>query len=78
MITNELLEEIWRIKDDLAREADYDIDKFCDQLRGDMQTIPPPVPLLRSPEEMSRFLDFGELPTASVHEEESPYGAKDS
>ncbi len=33
MKPNPLLHEIWRIKDELAREAGYDIHRLCDQTR---------------------------------------------
>ena len=33
MKPNPLLDEIWRIKDELAREAGYDVHRLCDQTR---------------------------------------------
>jgi hypothetical protein len=33
MKTNSLLEELWRVKDDLAREAGYDLDRIFAELR---------------------------------------------
>lgn len=33
MKINPLLEELWRVQDDLAREADYDIDRIFSDLR---------------------------------------------
>jgi len=30
---DEIIEELWRIKDELAREANYDIHVLCRQLR---------------------------------------------
>jgi hypothetical protein len=33
MISNPILEEVWRVKAQLAREANYDFDTFCAQLR---------------------------------------------
>jgi len=33
MKTNPLLEKLWRVKDDLAREAGFDIDRIFDKLR---------------------------------------------
>ncbi len=33
MRTNPLLEEAWRIKDQLAAEAGYDVDRFFENLR---------------------------------------------
>jgi hypothetical protein len=77
MYTNEVLEEIWAIKDRLWREAEGDLDKFFEQLQEFARSTPHQGPVLRTNEEVRRFLDFGELPTASVHEDETPYGAKD-
>jgi hypothetical protein len=34
MNPNPILEEAWRIKDQIAREADYDIEKLCSQTRA--------------------------------------------
>jgi hypothetical protein len=53
MKTNPLLEELWKVKDDLAREAGYDIDRIFAELRAaeDRQ----PGPLLRSAEELRRY-----------------------
>jgi hypothetical protein len=34
MKANAILEETWRIKDQIAREADYDIQKLCAQTRA--------------------------------------------
>ena len=33
MKSNPILEEVWRIKDELAREANYDIHQFCENTR---------------------------------------------
>ena len=30
---DEIIEELWRIKDELAREANYDIHVLCQKLR---------------------------------------------
>jgi len=32
--TNPILEEVWRIKDRLAAESGYDVDRFFEQLRA--------------------------------------------
>lgn len=34
MKSNPILEEVWRIKDQLAAEAGYDMDRFFEQLRA--------------------------------------------
>lgn len=33
MKPNPLLEEAWRVKDELAREADYDLHRLCENTR---------------------------------------------
>jgi hypothetical protein len=33
MNSNPILEEMWRIKDELAREADYDLHRMCENIR---------------------------------------------
>jgi hypothetical protein len=49
MKTNPLLEEPWRVKDGLAHEAGYDLDRIFAELRAEeMQTGL----LIRSPEEL--------------------------
>lgn len=40
MKTNPLLEELWRVKDDLAREAGYDIDRIFAELRAEEAQYP--------------------------------------
>lgn len=76
MYTNELLEEIWAIKAQLAAEADGDIHKFCDRLREFSEKMPRKAPVVRTPEETARFLDFiDELP-AAVREDDANYGGK--
>ena len=53
MKTDSLLEELWRIKDDLAREAGYDIDRIFAELRA--AEARQPEPLIRSAEELRRY-----------------------
>lgn len=31
---NEILEELWKIKDQIGQECDYDIDKLANELRA--------------------------------------------
>jgi hypothetical protein len=33
MKSNPILEEVWRIKDELAREAGYDVHRLCENTR---------------------------------------------
>lgn len=30
---NPILEELWKAKDEIARQCDYDLNKLCDRLR---------------------------------------------
>ena len=55
MKTNPLLEELWQVKDDLAREAGYDIDRIFAELRA--AEVQQPGPLIRSEEEMRRYAE---------------------
>lgn len=74
MESNELLDEIWAIREEVAREADYDIDKHFAQLRAFRATRPLPNTVRRTPEETQRLLDLGDLPTAAVREPNAEYG----
>jgi hypothetical protein len=40
MKPNPILEEVWRIKDELAREAGYDIHRLCENTRQWAKTHP--------------------------------------
>ena len=54
MKTNPLLEELWKVKADLAREADYDIERIFAELRA--AEARQPGPLIRSAEERCRYV----------------------
>ena len=56
MKTNPILEEVWRIKDELAREAGYDINRYCEQLRAWSAAHPHPGPRVQNAEELRRVL----------------------
>jgi hypothetical protein len=51
-----ILEEVWRIKDELAREAGYDLHRLCENTRQWAATHPHPGPRLRNAEELRRVL----------------------
>jgi len=40
MKANPILEEVWRIKDQLATEVGYDVDRFFAQLRASSEAHP--------------------------------------
>jgi hypothetical protein len=56
MKTNPILEEVWQIKDQLAAEAGYDMDRFVEQLRAWSATHPPSGPVVRNAEELRRLM----------------------
>ncbi len=54
MKENPLLEELWRVKDDLAREAGYDIDRIFSELRAEEARHPGP--LIQSADDLRRYV----------------------
>lgn len=54
MKADSVLEETWRVKDDLAREADYDVHKLFEALRA-YERAHADVPRIRSAEELRRL-----------------------
>jgi hypothetical protein len=74
MATNEILEEMWRIKDQLWREAGGDLDAFCDQLNDWSEKNPFPGRVLRTPEEIRRFVKGDAPQPMSIQEEPPAYG----
>ncbi len=67
MKPNPILEEVWRVKDQLAREAGYDINRYCEQLGAWSAAHPHTGPRVRNAEELRRLLDA----TERRHGEES-------
>jgi hypothetical protein len=57
MKTNPILEEAWEIKDRLAAEAHYDIDRFVEQLRTWSAAHPPSGPVVRNAEELRQLTE---------------------
>lgn len=56
MKSNPILEEVWRIKDELAREANYDIHQYCENLRKWSAEHPHTGPVVRNAEELRRLI----------------------
>jgi hypothetical protein len=52
MDSNPILEEVWRIKEELAREAGYDVHRLCENTRQWMVAHPHPGPVVRNAEEL--------------------------
>ena len=56
MKPNPILEEAWRVKDELAREADYDLHRLCENTRQWAAQHPHTGPVLHSAEELRQFM----------------------
>jgi hypothetical protein len=56
MKSNPILEEVWRIKDELAREANYDVRQLCENTRRWMAEHPPTGPVVRNAEELRQLI----------------------
>ncbi len=56
MKSNPILEEVWRIKDQLAAEAGYDMDRFFEQLRAWSAAHPHPGRVIRNAEELRQLV----------------------
>lgn len=65
MKPDSILEETWRVKDELAREADYDMRKIFDNLRA-YERAHPESPRIRSPEELRRLTQISEENATAV------------
>ena len=52
MKANPILEEVWRIKDELAREAGYDLHRMCENNRKWAAEHPHSGPVVRNAEEL--------------------------
>jgi len=64
MKTNPLLEELWRVKDDLAREAGYDLNRIFAELR--VAEAQQPGTLIRSTEDLRRYVSEQERQHAAA------------
>ncbi len=56
MKTKPILEEIWQIKDELAREAGYDLHRLCENIRQWAATHPHAGPRVSNAEELRSIL----------------------
>lgn len=56
MKADPILQEVWDIKDRLAAEAGYDVDRFFDQLKEWTAKHPHPGPVVRNAEELRQFI----------------------
>lgn len=70
---NELLDEMWRIKDELWRKANGDMDTFFAQLREETLQQPPPGPVIRDPRGVRAYFE-SEAAREAVRENPKTYG----
>jgi hypothetical protein len=56
MKSNPILEEVWRIKDELAREAGYDLHRLCENTRKWAEGHPRSGPVVRGAQELLRLV----------------------
>ena len=66
MKANPILEELWKVKDDLAREAGYDTHRFFENLRRWATEHPRPSPVVRNAEELRQLVAEKERQRAEV------------
>jgi hypothetical protein len=66
MKTNPILEEVWRIKDQLAAESGYDVNRFFEQLRAWSAAHPHSGRVVHSAEELRQLVAQNERQRAAV------------
>ena len=69
MKPNPTLEEVWRIKDDLAREAGDDVRRMCENTRKWAAAHPHPGPVVKNAEELRRFYEGQDAESLVLREE---------
>ena len=52
-----ILEELWRVKDELAREAGNDVRRLCENTRQWSAQHPHSGPVIRSAEELRQYVE---------------------
>jgi len=78
MKLNPILEEVWRIKEELAREAGYDLHQLCENTRKWAAAHPHSSPALNNAEELRRYLLEQESVIPALREEPPAYGDDDA
>lgn len=56
MTSNQILDEVWRIKDELACEAKYDIHQLCENTRRWAAEHPHSGPIVHNAEELRQLI----------------------
>lgn len=73
-----ILEEVWRVKDQLAREAGYDTDRFVESLRRWCEAHPATGAVFRTAAELRRYVAEQEHQRVAVIRETPPFKERDS
>ena len=76
MKPNPILEDVWRIKDELAREAGNDLHQLCENTRKWAAAHPHPGPVFDNAEELRRYLAEQKSAILALREEPPVYGKK--
>ena len=66
MKPNPILDELWRVKDELAAEAGYDVDRFLENLRRWEAEHPHSGRLVHSAEELRQLVEAEERKRAEA------------
>jgi hypothetical protein len=69
MKADPILEEVWRIKDELAREAGYDVHRLCENTRKWAAEHPHSGPVIHSAEELRQYVEQQERKLAAASSE---------
>ena len=57
MKVDPILEELWRVKDEMAREAGYDVRRLCENTRKWAAEHPHSGPVIQSAEELRQYIE---------------------
>lgn len=76
MKPNPILEEVWRIKDELASEAGHDVHRMCENTRKWAAEHPHSGPVLKNAGELRRYAEEHEADAPVLREEPPGYGGK--
>jgi hypothetical protein len=78
MKSNPILDELWKVKDQLAAEAGYDVDRFLETLRRWETDHPHPGRVIRSAKELRELIEEEERkrsePSALTLKDKPPRG----
>jgi len=65
MKADPILEEVWRVKEELAREAGYDVRRLCENTRRWVEQHPPSGTVIHNAEELRQYAEQREGDVAS-------------